>query len=43
MHPRACLSGLCFPALPALDALEAIAGLGVVSRAGLSPERETSR
>jgi sugar phosphate isomerase/epimerase len=31
MHPRVCVSGLCFPELSALDALEAIAGLGVAN------------
>ena len=31
MHPRVCVSGLCFPELPATDAIEAIAGLGVTS------------
>ncbi|MGD0698742.1 MAG: TIM barrel protein [Trebonia sp.] len=31
MHPRVCVSGLCFPELSALDALEAIAGLGAAS------------
>jgi sugar phosphate isomerase/epimerase len=29
VHPRVCVSGLCFPELSALDALDAIAGLGV--------------
>ena len=28
MHPRVCVSGLCFPGLSATDAIEAIAGLG---------------
>ena len=31
MHPRVCVSGLCFPELSALDALAAIAGLGVAN------------
>lgn len=31
MHPRVCVSGLCFPALSAPDAIEAIARLGVAS------------
>ena len=31
MHPRVCVSGLCFPELSALDALEAIASLGVAN------------
>ena len=31
MHPRVSVSGLCFPELSALDALEAIAGLGVAN------------
>ena len=31
MHPRVCVSGLCFPELSALDALTAIAGLGVAN------------
>ena len=31
MHPRVSVSGLCFPALPATDAIEAIAGLSVTS------------
>ena len=31
MHPRISVSGLCFPELSATDAIEAIAGLGVVS------------
>lgn len=31
MHPRVSISGLCFPALPATAAIEAIAALGVAS------------
>jgi sugar phosphate isomerase/epimerase len=31
MHPRVCVSGLCFPQLSALDALDAIAGLGAAN------------
>ena len=31
MHPRVCVSGLCFPELSATDAIEAIAGLGAAS------------
>ncbi len=31
MHPRVCISGLCFPRLSAPEALEAIAGLGAVN------------
>jgi sugar phosphate isomerase/epimerase len=31
MHPRVCVSGLCFPGLPATGAIEAIAGLGVAN------------
>ncbi len=31
LHPRISVSGLCFPELSALDALEAIAGLGVAN------------
>jgi hypothetical protein len=31
MHPRISVSGLCFPRLSAVDAIEAIAGLGVGS------------
>jgi sugar phosphate isomerase/epimerase len=31
MHPRVCVSGLCFPELSAPDALEAIAGLGAAN------------
>lgn len=31
MHPRVSVSGLCFPDLPATDAIEAIAGLGAAS------------
>ncbi len=31
MHPRVCVSGLCFPGLPATDAIEAIGGLGAAS------------
>ena len=31
MHPRVCVSGLCFPELSAPDAIEAIAGLGVAN------------
>jgi sugar phosphate isomerase/epimerase len=31
MHPRVCVSGLCFPELSAPDALEAIAWLGVAN------------
>jgi sugar phosphate isomerase/epimerase len=31
MHPRVCVSGLCFPELSAPDALAAIAGLGVAN------------
>jgi sugar phosphate isomerase/epimerase len=31
VHPRVCISGLCFPELAAPDAIEAIAGLGVTS------------
>jgi sugar phosphate isomerase/epimerase len=31
MHPRVCVSGLCFPGLSAVDALEAVAWLGVAS------------
>jgi sugar phosphate isomerase/epimerase len=30
-HPRVCVSGLCFPELSALDALEAIADLGAAN------------
>jgi sugar phosphate isomerase/epimerase len=28
VHPRVCVSGLCFPGLSATDAIEAVAGLG---------------
>lgn len=31
MHPRVSVSGLCFPGLPATDAIEAIGGLGAAS------------
>jgi sugar phosphate isomerase/epimerase len=31
VHPRVCVSGLCFPELSALDALDVIAGLGVAN------------
>lgn len=31
MHPRVSVSGLCFPQLSAIDAIEAIAGLGVAA------------
>ena len=31
LHPRVCVSGLCFPRLSALDALAAIAGLGAAN------------
>ncbi len=31
MHPRVCVSGLCFPGLPATDAIEAVAALGAAS------------
>jgi sugar phosphate isomerase/epimerase len=31
MHPRVSVSGLCFPRLSAVDAIEAVAGLGVGS------------
>jgi sugar phosphate isomerase/epimerase len=31
VHPRVSVSGLCFPQLPATDAIEAVAGLGAAS------------
>ncbi|HEX9039394.1 MAG TPA: sugar phosphate isomerase/epimerase family protein [Trebonia sp.] len=31
MHPKVCVSGLCFPGLSATDAIEAIGGLGAAS------------
>ncbi len=31
MHPRVCVSGLCFPGLSATDAIGAVAGLGAAS------------
>jgi sugar phosphate isomerase/epimerase len=31
MHPRVCVSGLCFPGLPATGAIEAVAGLGAAN------------
>jgi len=31
VHPRVSVSGLCFPQLPATDAIEAVAGLGATS------------